>query len=68
MERDFFVVVQVNADEALALAEALSDGKVDIVRSRVPSQRVWATDSPGERRGMVGGELGEGAGPATAQS
>jgi len=33
VERDFFVVVQVSAEEALALAQALADGKVDVVRS-----------------------------------
>jgi len=31
--RQFFVVVQVDAQQALAITEALSDGKVDVVRS-----------------------------------
>ncbi|HVM02182.1 MAG TPA: SAF domain-containing protein [Acidimicrobiales bacterium] len=31
--REFHVVVRVDADEALAVAEALADGKVDVVRS-----------------------------------
>lgn len=31
--REFFVVVQVDAAQALAIAEALADGKVNIVRS-----------------------------------
>lgn len=31
--REFYVVIEVDADEALALAEALADGKVEIVRS-----------------------------------
>ncbi len=30
---DFFVVVEVDARQALAVAEALADGKVDVVRS-----------------------------------
>ena len=33
VERDYFVVVQVSASEALALAQSLADGKVDVVRS-----------------------------------
>ncbi|MGI8683575.1 MAG: hypothetical protein ACR2MO_00470 [Acidimicrobiales bacterium] len=33
VDRDFFVVVQVSADQALALAGALADAKVDVVRS-----------------------------------
>jgi len=31
--REFFVVVQVDASQALAIAEALADGKLDVVRS-----------------------------------
>ncbi|HUP70371.1 MAG TPA: hypothetical protein VM142_11215 [Acidimicrobiales bacterium] len=31
--REFFVVVQVDPSQALALAEALADGKLDVVRS-----------------------------------
>jgi hypothetical protein len=31
--REFFVVLQVDAFQALAIAEALTDGKLDVVRS-----------------------------------
>jgi hypothetical protein len=52
VERDFFVVVQVSADEALALAQALADGKVDVVRS-TGANRAPATTSVRSPTGLV---------------
>lgn len=46
--RQFFVVVQVGAQQALAITEALADGKVDLVRSTgAPPVRGAAVTSPG---------------------
>lgn len=60
VERDFFVVVQVSAEEALALAEALADGKVDIVRSTGANPAPATTDvrlptgmAPGDGPGVA---------------
>lgn len=44
VDRDFFVVVQVSAEEVLALAEALADGKVDVVRSTGANPAPATTD------------------------
>jgi hypothetical protein len=52
VERDFFVVVQVSAEEALALAQALADGKVDVVRS-TGANRAPATTSVRSPTGLV---------------
>lgn len=52
VERDFFVVVQVSAEEALALAQALADGKVDVVRS-TGANRAPATTSVRSATGLV---------------
>lgn len=59
VERDFFVVVQVSATEALALAQALVDGKVDVVRS------TGANPAPASTNVRSPTEMAPGAGPDT---
>ncbi|MDQ3640090.1 MAG: SAF domain-containing protein [Actinomycetota bacterium] len=47
VSRQFFVVVQVDAHQALAITEALADGKVDVVRSTGAPPIGRGTATPG---------------------
>lgn len=62
VERAFYVVVQVSAEQALALAQALADGKVDVVRASGADPLVLAPE-PASAPAPTWGAKGEGAPP-----